>query len=165
MKLFIGFVLGLLVGAGGICLFFYLGAANLMLRERPSPVGLEETVQRITKAAEAEGWKVQAVKKLDESIKKNGGGEVLPVRLIEVCNGKHAGRMMRDDDARRVSVFMPCTISVYTKRDGTTYVSSMNANLLGRLFGGTVSDVMAGHVSDAQERFIGAIARKAAATP
>ena len=34
---------------------------------------------------------------------------------------------------------MPCTISVYEKSDGKTYIGSMNAGLLGRVFGGTVA--------------------------
>lgn len=42
---------------------------------------------------------------------------------------------------------MPCTVSVYRRDDGTTAVGSMNAGLLGRVFGGTVARVMGGEVA------------------
>jgi uncharacterized protein (DUF302 family) len=159
MRSLILFVLGVLVGAGALAAVVYTQAADVMIAERESPVGLDETVNRITAAAKAEGWVVQGVKKLEESIKKNGGGDVRPVRLVNICHAKHAAKMMNDDGARRVSVFMPCTISVYEKSDGKIYVGSVNASLLGRLFGGVVSEVMGDTVSASQEKFLAAIDR------
>jgi hypothetical protein len=49
---------------------------------------------------------------------------------------------------------MPCTISVYTKGDGKTYIACMNPGLMGKLFGGGVSEVMAGSVAGQQSRFV-----------
>jgi uncharacterized protein (DUF302 family) len=48
---------------------------------------------------------------------------------------------------------MPCTISVYEKKDGKTYIGTMNAGLLGDMFGGTVTTVMKEVASD-QQSFI-----------
>jgi hypothetical protein len=36
---------------------------------------------------------------------------------------------------------------VYEKTDGKAYVSTMNAGLMGRMFGGTVAKVMSGPVA------------------
>ena len=49
---------------------------------------------------------------------------------------------------------MPCTISVYQKSDGKTYIGTMNAGLLGKMFGGMIAEVMAGPVAADQQSFI-----------
>lgn len=41
-----------------------------------------------------------------------------------------------------ISVFMPYTVSVYPKSDGRTYVSAMNAALMGEMFDGTAAEIM-----------------------
>lgn len=150
------FILGLIFGllcAGALAWGF---GAGVMVDEIASPVGLEETVTRIKTAAEKDGWIVKSVMDLEKSVAKHGGGEVLPVRIMNLCQAHHAGRILKEDDARHVSVMMPCRISVYTKSDGKTYISSMNAGLVGRLFGSVISEVMSGPVAEAQERFLDA---------
>lgn len=108
-------------------------------------------MERISQNATAHGWIVGSVMPLDRSIKKHGGGNVLPVRLVNLCQPQHATRILEDDDSRIVSTMMPCTIAVYEKHDGKVYVGTMNAGLLGRLFGGVVADVM-GHAVDQEQR-------------
>jgi uncharacterized protein (DUF302 family) len=157
MKVFLAFLLGILLGGAGVGLVVGLNASKLILHERPSPVGLDESVNRIRAAAEKAGWIVQSVLPLDESVKKHGGPEVRPVRLVNLCEPHHAGKLLAGDDTRIVSVMMPCTIAVYEKSDGRVWVASMNAGLLGRLFGGVVSEVMAGDVAEAQQRFVDAV--------
>jgi len=154
LTLLLGILLGvvltfLLVGAG-----FFLVFPKLMLHERSSPLGLDETVEKITQTALAAGWVVQSVVELEKSVKKNGGGDVLPVRLVNLCEARHAAQILRHDSARKVSVLMPCTISVYQKADGHAYIGTLNAGLLARIFGGVVARVMGGPVSADQARFI-----------
>lgn len=156
MARFLLFVLGVLVGAVGVGGWILSQGGDLVVHEVESPVGLEQTVNRIKAAAEKEGWVVKSVMALDESVRKNGGGVVLPVRVINVCHGKHAGRILAQDEARKVSVMMPCRLSVYTKQNGKTYISSFNAGVVGRLFPAVVADVMGGPVADAQKGFIDA---------
>ena len=141
-----GFVVLLVVGA--------LAAPKLMLVEKVSPYGLEETVNKIVSAAEAAGWNVSSVAKLDESVKKHGGAEVLPVRQINLCQASYASTILADDQARIASVMMPCTISVYTKSDGKTYVGTMNPGIMGKVFGGTIAKVMGGPVAVDQAAFV-----------
>lgn len=149
-----GFVLGVVVGALVVGAVVWFSAPGLMLSERPSSVGLEATVDRLTKAAQAEGWVVSSVLKLDQSIKKHGGPQVRPVRLVNLCHPQHAARILTEDAARIVSVMMPCTIAVYEKSDGSVWASNMNAGLMGGMFGGVVGEVMAGPVAESQERFL-----------
>jgi len=37
---------------------------------------------------------------------------------------------------------MPCTLAVYEADDGKVYISKMNTGLMGKLFGGTVAEVV-----------------------
>lgn len=152
-----GFVLGVVVGALIVGAVVWFSAPGMMLAERPSAVGLDATVERLTKAAKAEGWVVSSIQKLDESIKKHGGPQVRPVRLVNLCHPQHAAKILSEDGARIVSVMMPCTIAVYEKSDGSVWAANMNAELLGGMFGGVVSEVMAGPVAVSQEKFLKSI--------
>lgn len=143
----------------GIALGFIVALAlvvslmpSMMIRTQVSPSGLDETVELLNKRAVEQGWVVSGISRIDESVKKHGGGEVPRVRLINFCQPAYAARILNDPEARHVSVFMPCTISVYEGDDGKAYVSSMNAGLLGKMMGGTIAEVMGGHVdADQQE--------------
>ena len=160
MRTLLVFVLGLVLGAVAVAGFVAWKGSSLAVNEVSSPSTVEETVARITKAAEGEGWKILGVRKLHESIKQGAGIEVLPVHVVELCHPAHAGKILKEDSARPVSVFMPCSIAVYEKSDGKVYVASTNAALLGRVFGGVVAEVMGGAVAEAQARFVTAASTK-----
>lgn len=147
-------LLGFLAGVAVAGVAGWMAMPSLMLREYPSPLGLEETVERIEQNAVAQGWVVSSVMPINDSIKKHGGGDLPPVRLINICEPHHAFRILSEDSNKVLSVMMPCTISVYERADGTTRVGVMNAGLLGKLFGGTVAEVMGGTVAQQQEQFI-----------
>jgi uncharacterized protein (DUF302 family) len=151
------FLFGVLTGLALAGVLAYLFAPGLMISEQESPLSLDATVERLTTAAKEKGWVVSGVKKLDESVKKHGGPDVRAVRLVELCHADHAGKILLDDDARFVSVMMPCTISVYEKSDGSVWMSSLNPGLVGKLFGGVISEVMAGPVAEAQAGFLEAV--------
>lgn len=150
IHVFIAFAGGVLVAL----LAIYLVMPAAMIRIQTSPLGLEETVDKLKEAAENQGWVISGVSKIDESVAKHGGGEVPRVRLINFCQASYAGAILRDPDARHVSVFMPCTISVYEGDDGRVHVSSMNAGLLGGMMGGTIAEVMGGSVAADQEKVL-----------
>ena len=144
-----GFVLGIaLLGTVGWTMM-----PGMMLKEAVSPYGLQETVDKISENALQAGWVVAGVKPLHKSVKKHGGGDVLPVMLVNLCQAHHASSILNQDSDRVVSVMMPCTISVYQKQDGKTYIGYMNAGMMGKMFGGNVAEVM-GTVSQQQQSFI-----------
>ncbi|MGA7982132.1 MAG: DUF302 domain-containing protein [Chromatiaceae bacterium] len=149
-SLLIGFLAGvILVGVVG-----WLMMPGLMLKEYQSPFGVDETVEKIKQNAVTEGWVVSGVTPLNNSVKKHGGGDLPPVRLINLCEPHHAFNILKEDKNKIVSVMMPCTISVYQKSDGKTYIGTMNAGLLGKMFGGAVAKVMGGEVAEQQQKFI-----------
>ncbi len=127
---------------------------GLMLKEYQSPFGVEETVVKIKQNAIAQGWVVSNVTPLNESVKKHGGGSLPIVRLVNLCQAHHAFKILKEDRTKIISVMMPCTISVYQKTDGKTYIGIMNAGLLGKMFGGMVAKVMGVEVAKQQQAFI-----------
>lgn len=145
-----GFLAGVLATAVGVVVMM----PRLMLKERVSPQGVEETVAIITQRVAEAGWVVSNVMPLDQSVRKHGGAELPPIRLVNICQAGHASRLLVKGETRKVSVMMPCTIAVYAGDDGKTRVATLNAGLLGRMFGGEVSAVMAGPVARDQERFV-----------
>ena len=150
MKYAIGFILGIVVlGVAGWNLM-----PGMMLSEIPSPYSVNETVEKISANAKAEGWVVAGVKPLHKAVKKHGGGDLPPVMLIDLCQADHAFNILKEDGNKKLSVFMPCTISVYEKSDGKVFVGVMNAELLGKMFGGTIAEIMGVEVARDQQKFI-----------
>mgnify|MGYP001826922151 CR=1 FL=1 len=154
MKTIVTLLFGMLAGVILAAATGWNYAPELMLVEHESPYSVEKTVEMIKGNAINEGWVVPGVSPIHKSIKKHGGGELLPVMLVNICQPGYAYDILKEDDNKIVSVFMPCTISVYEKSDGKAYIGTMNAALLGKLFGGSVAEIMGEKVAADQRKFI-----------
>lgn len=139
-------LIGILIGAIGLGLTMVSMMPKMMLHERVSLHNHDKTVELITTAARKADWKVSHTMDIQQNLAKHGE-EVSRVTVLKLCQPQHASTILRDDNAMFVSVMMPCSIAVYDKSDGRTFVSTMNTELMGRLFGGTVAEVMAGPVA------------------
>ena len=64
------------------------------------------------------------------------------VKIVALCNADYAHRILDDDRDKVVTTMMPLGIGVYETKDGNVYMSEMNIGLMGRMFGGTISEVM-----------------------
>ena len=148
-KLLDGILLGILVTVAVILKIM----PGMMLSEMQSPMGYDETIAFIQNNVTNAGWKVSALMRLDKTLAKEGK-TVLPVTSMKICQPDHAEKVLLDDGARFLSVMMPCTIAVYEKSDGRTYIATMNSSLMGRLFGGTAAEVMAGPVAQETAEFV-----------
>lgn len=100
------------------------GNSHVMI-ENQSKYGFTETVDSLSEVILANGWKVITTHDLQETMKKNGK-EVLPVKVMEICNPMLAYQILSKDELRDTSPMLPCRISVYEKSDGKTYVSRLN---------------------------------------
>jgi len=127
-----------------------------MFFESKSRYAFDETVERLDNIIAEAGWRITHTHDLQETMRKNGY-EVLPVKVIELCNPKYAYRMLSADELRIYGNMMPCRISVHEKADGKTYVSRMNSALFASQIGGVVEEVMSGAYHDA-ESFVAQIA-------
>ncbi|MFC1589361.1 DUF302 domain-containing protein [Pseudomonadota bacterium] len=128
-------------------------AQNLMFNVTPSPYGVEETAARIQEniqRLEGRGWKLSGLRNPAKAVAA-GGSNVPPVLLVEACSTKYSGPLLRGETSRIFSILMPCTITVYKNDDGSTAIGTMNAGLMGKLFG--ISDIMDEVYAD-QQAFI-----------
>lgn len=150
LKAVAGFVVGVLL----IGVVAWNTAGAFMFREVPSPFGVEETAARIQANIQevGKGWKLSGLRDPAGAVAR-AGSNVLPVLLVEACSTEYSKPLLKDDETRILSILMPCSITVYKKQDGKTYIGLMNAGLMGKLFGARVSAVMDQVAAD-QERFI-----------
>jgi uncharacterized protein (DUF302 family) len=152
MKKGMTLAVGLCLGAGVLAVAGALLAPKAMLKEQLSPYNHPETVAQIQHAVTNGEWIISHTMDMQKSLAKHGK-VVGRVTVLKICEPNHAEKILQDDDAMYVSVMMPCSIAIYDKSDGKTYVSTMNAGLMGRMFGGTVAKVMAGAVASETAAF------------
>jgi uncharacterized protein (DUF302 family) len=115
---------------------------ELMVDEVMSPFGFEETVSLITEQARHQGWVVPKVHDFQHSLLKFNQENPGRIKVVKVCKPEYASRLLSQDESKYVSVLMPCSVSVYEKTDGRTYVASMNMALMSRLFPGEIGDTL-----------------------
>lgn len=151
IKLISGFIAGVLL----LGIVAYNVAGSFMLTEYPSPFGVEETAARIQaniQTLENRGWKLSGLRNPARAVAV-AGSNVPPVLLVEACSTNYSGPLLKEDATRILSILMPCTITVYKKDNGKTYIGIMNSALMGKLFGPKVGAIMA-EVAKDQQKFI-----------
>jgi len=150
LKLITGIALGVILSLVAV----WQMAGSLMFEERVSPYTVEETVARIQQNIQAagNGWALFGLRYPTRPVEAEGVS-VLPVMAIEACSPKYSGPILKDDKVRFLSLLMPCKISVYKKSDGKVYIGTMNAGLIGKLFGPMVGETMEHVVAD-QKKFL-----------
>lgn len=158
-KLWRNLIMRKLIGSfvGGIVLTGLIGwlmMPSLMFTERLSPFDMEETVARIQQNIQqtGNGWELSGLRNPARAIQRDGGN-VLPVMMVEACSTKYSKPILNDDTVRYLSILMPCKITVYKKNDGKVYIGTMNAGLMGKMFGFMVGDVMS-QVAEDQKKFV-----------
>lgn len=147
-------IVGLITGAAITMALAWNMASSLMFKEVQSPFGLEETVARIQQNIQnaGNGWSLAGLRNPAKAVQQDGGN-VLPVLMIEACSTKYSKPVLKEDTVRFLSILMPCKISVYKKNDGKIYIGTMNAGLMGKMFGPVVGEVM-GQVAEDQKKFL-----------
>lgn len=146
-------VIGIIAGAmlAGITMAYVM--PKMMLHEKESPLGYTETIQHLENVITNGGWIISRTINLQKSIAKYEK-TIPPVTVIKICQADYASKILNVDEAMYVSVMMPCSMAVYQKSDGKTYVSTMNTGLMGRMFGGVVAKIMGGPVAADEEQFL-----------
>jgi uncharacterized protein (DUF302 family) len=151
LKLIGGFIAGVVF----VAILAMSMAGDLMMREVESPFGLEETAARIQaniQKLKHKGWALSGLRDPSKAVAA-AGGNVLPVLLLEACSTNYSKPLLKEDDSRILSLMMPCTITVYKKENGKTYIGLMNAGLMGKMFGPKVAKIMA-QVAEDQAEFL-----------
>jgi len=125
---------------------------GMMLIQHKSSKNFDETVAVIGDAVKKKhDWKILVVNDFQKSIGEGGHGEMNRIGSIALCNPRYASRILADDGNKKVTAFMPIEIGIYEDRNRQVYVSEMNVGLVGRLFGGTIAEVMSDAGRDIKE--------------
>ena len=136
-------LISFIAGACVTAAIVYSSLPGLMIKEIPSPYSFDETLEKIEANAKAQGWKVPKSWKVNfqKNLLKVVKIDIGPNKLIKMCEPKAAADILIHDELKRLSVMMPCTIGVYEKSDGKTYITIMNMKILGLLFGDVVEGI------------------------
>ena len=113
---------------------------NLFI-ESLSLYNFDDTVDKLSQIILSGGWNISVLLDLQASLSKSGI-DVLPVKVIEICNPKLASQILKQSNTRIYSSMLPCKISIYMKEDGKTYLSILNTGILASQIGGIVEKVM-----------------------
>jgi uncharacterized protein (DUF302 family) len=79
-----------------------------------SPVGVEETIDRITKALAARGFGVLWHLDINEKLVEKGLEPTAPFHVLEVCSAPRAREALTIH--QRVGYFLPCKVVVFEDR-------------------------------------------------
>jgi uncharacterized protein (DUF302 family) len=113
----------------------------LMLVKHKSNLSYDETVTVLSETLmKKQDWRVVNVNDYQKSTE--GFIALEKVCSINICNPRHASKILADDKNRGVTAFMPVALGVYEDKKGQVFVSKLNVGLLGKMFGGTISEVM-----------------------
>ncbi len=137
--------MGIAIGAAGMALAVWQLMPGMMIVTEEGRLGFDETVAAIEAGAKEKGWSSPGTLHLNRSMAKHGVEMKPQVKIVQLCHPEYAKRVLETD--RYVSSLMPCTIAVWEADDGTVRVSKMNTGLMGKLFGGTIAEVMGGPVA------------------
>jgi uncharacterized protein (DUF302 family) len=134
-------VIWILVGMVLMGLIVWFTMPLLMLVKRKSKLSYDETVTVLTEnLAKKQDWQVKLVNDYQKSTEAFAAIE--RVGSITICNPHHASKILAEDKNRGVTAFMPLGLGVYEDKKGQVFVSKLNIGLLGKMFGGTISEVM-----------------------
>lgn len=154
-----GLAKGLLIALAG----FVIGAAlagflgwslmpGMMIHEKPSKLGFDETVSALEKSIVDNGWTHSGTRDLQKSLARQGVEFPHRVKVVELCKPEYAADVLGTD--RYVATLMPCAIAVYENQAGQVMISSMNTGLMGKMFGGNIAEVMGEFVARDEARIL-----------
>lgn len=112
-----------------------------MILEYESKYDFQETTIRFQENVKNAGWSIVQIFDYKEILGEKGF-DILDIQIFAVCSGKHSGAILSLDDERMVSPLMPCTISIYEKSDGKTYIAQLNSGEVALPFGGVIAETM-----------------------
>ena len=152
MKILLSFVIGAIAGIAVLqmpavqqMIGQSLGKSvgQQMLIEVESPLGFDETLAKLEENAKYAGWKVPSKWKVNfqKNLLKVTGTDIGKNQVLKMCEPEAAAKMLVHDEYKLLTTMMPCTIAVYEKSNGKTYISLMNMEMLGMIYGGLIAEI------------------------
>ena len=136
-----------------VTLHFLTACGSMMVHESRSPYGFDQTVTTITDNAKAEGWSIPKIYDIQNMLLEKGKKDIGRMKIVKLCNADYTESLLSSDESKYVGAMIPCSIAIYEKTDGQTYVSNMNMKLMSHMFGGNIGDVLS-KVAESDEKML-----------
>lgn len=109
-----------------------------MIIEVSSPLGFDETVEKLKSNAKALGWKVPKkwAKNFQKNLKHVTKIDIGRNLVVEMCEPWAAAKLLVHDEYKKLLPMMPCSVAVYEKSDGKVYISMINMRVMSQMFKG-----------------------------
>ena len=118
-----------------------------MVQVVESPKNFAETVDAFRVEVQNAGWSLLNENNM-AGVLSARGYTIDPVIIFDVCSGRYSAEILGHDDARPMSAFMPCRVSIYQTSDETVFIARMNSAAFTEMMDPMVAEVMA--ASDAE---------------
>jgi len=148
MKIIISLIVGAVLGIGSLQIpavqkMIGKSLAPQMIIEVESPLDFYDTLDKLEENAKEAGWKVPEKWRVNfqRNLERVTGVDIGPNEVIKMCEPEAAVRMLKHDQYKLLTTMMPCTIAVYEKSNGKTYISMMNMEILGLMYGGEIAEI------------------------
>lgn len=112
-----------------------------MVQVVPSGKSFAETLDTFRAEVAEAGWSILNENNM-AGVLSARGYTLDPVMIIDVCSGQYSAQILGSDEARPISAFMPCRVSIYQTSDGEVYIARMNTEAFAPMLDPMVAEVM-----------------------
>lgn len=132
------------------------GEMPQMVQLVQSPKNFVETVNAFRTEVTRAGWSLLNENNM-AGVLSARGYTIDPVIIFDVCSGRYSAKILSHDDARPVSAFMPCRVSIYMTSQGDVFIARMNTAVFAGMMDPMVAEVMIASDNDISEIIAAAI--------
>ncbi len=130
-----------------------------IVKEDTSRADFTTTLKNLKEQLATDGWNLVAEIDLGGRLAKKGVNIPGGLVLLELTSGKYSVPLLKKDETRYVSAFMPCTVSVYGMSDGRVIVSRINASMMASMMEPQLADAMSKSAAALEETLARALAK------
>ena len=116
----------------------------------PSPHSFADTVDAFRDAVVDGGWSLLNENNM-AGVLSARGYTLDPVIIFDACSGQYSAQILGHDEARPMSAFMPCRVSIYKTSEGEVFFARMNSAAFGEMMDPMVAEVMAASEAEISE--------------
>jgi len=127
-----------------------------MVQVVQSPKSFVDTVSAFRAEVARAGWSLLNENNM-AGVLSARGYTIDPVIIFDVCSGRYSAQILSHDEARPISAFMPCRVSIYMTSDGDVFIARMNAAAFAAMMDPMVAEVMIASDNDIAEIIAAAI--------
>lgn len=146
---------GLVVGAAGTGALVWTLMPGQMLAVRESRLAFDETVRALERSIEKQGCVHSGTTDMNERLSRHGEQIARRVKIIKLCKPACASGILESDP--HMACMMPCSSAVWEDDAGAAFVSKVNAALMGRMFGGSIAEIMDTKVARDEEAILSGV--------